>query len=189
MEVIYGGGDKGSVVSKGQIGELEALVVPDLSDNLVSFADFTDKGSTILLDSAGGVISNSLNDKRIVLKKDVGTWRLSLSDIANYDHKQDPYTVYSASISKDSTSDVPPTVVCYRCGRPGHLKYNFNTRTACPSTVCSVCKAHIGTDNHNSRNCSKESARVFPNAARSSKKKPAGKGRKPAATRSNCLRT
>ena len=28
---------------------LEALVVPDLSDNLVSFADFTDKGSTILL--------------------------------------------------------------------------------------------------------------------------------------------
>ena len=85
---------------KVQIGELEALVVPDLSDNLVSFADFTDKGSTILLDSAGGVISNSLNDKQIVLKKDIGTWRLSLSDIANYDHKQDSYMVYSASVSK-----------------------------------------------------------------------------------------
>ena len=49
MEVIYGGGDKGSVVSKVQIGELEALVVPDLSDNLVSFADFTDKVCLTLL--------------------------------------------------------------------------------------------------------------------------------------------
>ena len=87
------------------------------------------------------------------------------------------------TISKDFTSDLPPNTVCYRCGRPGHLKYNFNTKTACPSTVCSVCKAHIGTDNHNARNCSKESARVFPNAARSSKKKVVGKGRKPAATR------
>ena len=87
------------------------------------------------------------------------------------------------TISKDATSDLPPNAVCYRCGRPGHLNYNFNTRTACPSIVCSVCKAHIGKDNHNARNCSKESARVFPNAARSSKKKPVGKGRKLAATR------
>ena len=87
------------------------------------------------------------------------------------------------TITQDATPDLPPNVVCYRCGRPGHLKYNFNTRTACPSTVCSVCKAHICTDNHNSRNCSKESARVFPNAARSSKKKPADEGRKPPATR------
>ena len=105
MEVIYGGGDKGSVVSKGQIGELEALVVPDLSDNLVSFADFTDKGSTILLNSAGGVISNSLNDKQIVLKKDIGTWRLSLSDVANYDHKQYPYTVLYLRRNLHATSN------------------------------------------------------------------------------------
>ena len=74
MEVVYGGGDRGSVVSKVQIGELEALVVPDLSDNLVSFADFTDKGSTILLDSAGGVISNSLNDKRQTNSFEKGYW-------------------------------------------------------------------------------------------------------------------
>ena len=50
-----------------------------------------------MLNSAGGVISNSL---RIVLKKDIGTWRLSLSDVANYDHKPDPYTVYSASVTE-----------------------------------------------------------------------------------------
>ena len=87
------------------------------------------------------------------------------------------------TISKDSTSDLPPNTVCYRCGRPGYLKFNLNTKLACPSTVCSVCKARIGTDNRNARNCSKESARVNPDAARSSKKKPAGRGRKPAATR------
>ena len=47
-EVVYGGGERAPVVSKVQIGELEALVVPDLQDNLVSFSDFTDKGSTVL---------------------------------------------------------------------------------------------------------------------------------------------
>ena len=92
-------------------------------------------------------------------------------------------------MSKDSTSDLPPNTVCYRCGRPGHLKFNFNTKLACPSTICSVCKAHIDTDNHNARNCSKESARVFPNVARSSKKKVVGKGRKPAATRGKSFST
>ena len=28
--------------------------------------------------------------------------------------------------------------------------------------LCSVCKAHIGGDNHNARKCCKKSARVFP---------------------------
>ena len=57
---------------------------------------------------------------------------------------------------------------------------------ACSSTVCSLCKAHIGGDNHNARSCCKDSARVFPKGARSdrsSKKKAGGKGRKPATTR------
>lgn len=49
MEVIYGGGDRAPVVFKAQISELEQLVVPDLQDNLVSFSDFTDKGSSFLL--------------------------------------------------------------------------------------------------------------------------------------------
>ena len=75
MEVVYGGGDKAPVVSKVQVSELEVLVVPQLQDNLVSLYDFTDKGSTILLSSAGGLISNSLNDKQIVLNKDDGSWR------------------------------------------------------------------------------------------------------------------
>ena len=39
MEVIYGGEEKGTVVSKVQLGEVEALVVPDIQDNLVSLAD------------------------------------------------------------------------------------------------------------------------------------------------------
>ena len=47
LEVVYGGGERAPVVSKVQIGELEALVVADLQDNLVSFSDLTDKGSTV----------------------------------------------------------------------------------------------------------------------------------------------
>ena len=57
---------------------------------------------------------------------------------------------------------------------------------ACSSTVCSLCKAHIGGDNHNARSCCKDSARVIPKGARtdrSSKKKAGGKGSKPATTR------
>ena len=53
-----------------------------------------------MLNSDGGIFSNFLNDKRIVLKKDVGTWRFYLSDIANYDHAQDSASIYSASVSK-----------------------------------------------------------------------------------------
>ena len=53
-----------------------------------------------MLNSNGGNISNSLNDKRIVLKKDTGSWRLHLSGIANYDLEQDLFSIYSASVSK-----------------------------------------------------------------------------------------
>ena len=100
MEVVYGGGDKAPIVSKVQVGELEALVVPDLQDNLVSLSDFADKGSTILLSSAGGLISNSLNDKQIVLNKDDGSWRVSLSDIEKYNHEQSSYAAFSATFAK-----------------------------------------------------------------------------------------
>ena len=37
QEVVYGGSERAPVVSKFLIGELEALVVPDLQDNVVSF--------------------------------------------------------------------------------------------------------------------------------------------------------
>ena len=85
--------------------------------------------------------------------------------------------------SNESSSDLPPNAICYHCGKPGHLKFNLNTKLACSSTVCSVCKAHMGDDNHNAQDCCKDSALVFSNDARSFKKKPVGRGRKPAATR------
>lgn len=87
MEVVYGGGARGSITAAVQLGEVEALVVPGVQENLVALSDFTDRGSTVVLSDVGGVVSNSVNDKQIVLKKDFGTWRLRLSDIANYDHK------------------------------------------------------------------------------------------------------
>ena len=86
------------------------------------------------------------------------------------------------TLFKETSSDPPPNAICYRCGKPGHLKFNLNTKLACSSTVCSVWKALIGNDNHNARNCCKESARGFSNGVRSSKNKPVGRGRKPAAT-------
>ena len=66
--------------------------------------------------------------------------------------------------------------ICYRCGRPGHLRFNYNSKMARSSTVCSLCKAHIGGDDHNARSCCNDSARVFPKGARSdrSSKKKAG---------------
>ena len=85
MEVIYGGGEKGTVVSK-----VEALVVPDIQDNLVSLADFADRGSTIMLTADGGAIANS----------DFGTWLLRLADIVDYNHKHDSHSAFAASIAK-----------------------------------------------------------------------------------------
>ena len=85
--VVYGGGDEGEVSAKVQLGELEALVVPGIKENLVSISDLTSRGSTIVLSDSGGVVSNSVNDKEIKLKKDKGTWRLQLDDLATYDHE------------------------------------------------------------------------------------------------------
>ena len=55
-----------------QLGELEALVVPGIKENLVSISDLTSRGSTMELSDSGGVISNPMNDQEINLKKKDG---------------------------------------------------------------------------------------------------------------------
>ena len=86
--VVYAGGSEGKVSSKVRLGELDALVVPGLTENLVSLSDLTAKGSTVKLSNLGGVISNPVNEKKIHMIKDYGTWRLKLDDLATYDHEQ-----------------------------------------------------------------------------------------------------
>jgi hypothetical protein len=54
MEVIYGGGERGNVEKTVVLGEIDALVVPNLSENLVSLGDFTSRGSTVVLTETGG---------------------------------------------------------------------------------------------------------------------------------------
>ena len=48
---------------------------------------------TFVVQGIRKIISNSLNGKRIASKKGIGTRRLYLSDIANYDHEQHPYFI------------------------------------------------------------------------------------------------
>ena len=49
--VVYAGGEEGeiSVSGKVRLGELEALVVPGIKENLVSISDLTSRGSTMEL--------------------------------------------------------------------------------------------------------------------------------------------
>ena len=89
--VVYAGGEEGVITGKVQLGELEALVVPGIKENLVSISDLTSKGSTMELSDSGGVISNPVNDKEIYLKKMEGIWRLKLDDVATYDHGNEGY--------------------------------------------------------------------------------------------------
>ena len=58
--VVYAGGEEGEITGKVQLGELEALVVPGIKENLVSISDLTSRGSTMELSDSGGVISNPL---------------------------------------------------------------------------------------------------------------------------------
>ena len=74
--------------SKVRLGELDALVVPGLKENLLSLSDLTAKGSTVKLSDTEGVISNPVNEKKIHMFKDFGTWRLKPSDLATYDHEK-----------------------------------------------------------------------------------------------------
>ena len=74
-------------------------------------------------------------------------------------------------------------LACYRCGEVGHLKTDRVTGAKCQATRCTLCHSFIGTNAHSARGFCNRSNQVFPNVARSSKKKPACRGRKPAATR------
>ena len=87
------------------------------------------------------------------------------------------------TISKDSSESSVPNAICFRCGKPGHVKYNFSSKLACTSTICSLCKSFIGDGNHNARFCSKDSAQAFMRARPDSKKKPASKARKSTSSR------
>ena len=99
--VVYGGGDEGSVTAAVQVGEVEALVVPGIKENLMSISDLNARGSTVELSDSGGVISNSVNEKKIDMKKEQGTWRLLLDDLADYDHKDGEYSeAFYSAISK-----------------------------------------------------------------------------------------
>ena len=55
-----------------RLGEVEALVVPQLRDNLVSLGDFADRGSTVELGAETGVVRNPFNDKEIPMFKREG---------------------------------------------------------------------------------------------------------------------
>ena len=50
--------EEGEITGKVQLGELEALIVPGIKENLVSISDLTSRGSTLELSNSGGVISN-----------------------------------------------------------------------------------------------------------------------------------
>ena len=102
-----------------QLGELEALVVPGIKENLVSISDLTSRGSTMELSNSGGVISNPVNDKEIYLKKKDGIWRVKLDDVATYDHEDKGYV--EAFYSAKPRSKADRYIVLHE--RLGHLSW------------------------------------------------------------------
>ena len=103
--VVYAGGEEGEITGKVQLGDLEALAVPGIKENLVSISDLTSKGSTMELSDSGGVISNPVNDKEIYLKKMEGIWRLKLDDVATYDHESKGYVGANYAAKTRSKAD------------------------------------------------------------------------------------
>jgi hypothetical protein len=67
--------------------------------------------------------------------------------------------------------DGAQNATCWRCGQPGHLKFNFKEKLACSSTACSLCRKHIGNDPHDAKSCCDRSHSVFPGAQQPSMKK------------------
>ena len=81
-----------------QLGELEALVVPDIQDNLASFADFVDRGSTIIFTADCGAITIFLMIHKLFCSKILVHGGI-LADIVGYNHKHDSHPAFAASIS------------------------------------------------------------------------------------------
>ena len=104
-------------------------------------------------------------------------------------HKRKAEEVFGRQVPIKRDVQVPdsvPNAVCWRCGLPGHLKFNIKKSLACTSIMCSLCKARIGGDSQDARYCCEKDFKVFPNAGRAdcpAKKRNTGKGRKPGAGR------
>ena len=69
MHILYGGGELGHVSFYTKLGEIEAFVVLNLNENLISLCDLTTRGSNVILTSEGGLISNPFNDNKIELRQ------------------------------------------------------------------------------------------------------------------------
>ena len=100
-------------------------------------------------------------------------------------HKRKAEEVFGRQVTiKGDMPESVPSAVCWRCGRPGHLKFNIKKSLACASSSCSLCKTCIGGDSHDARFCCEKNSEVFPNAGgfdRPAKRRNTGKGRKPGA--------
>lgn len=95
----------------------------------------------------------------------------------------------SVTVAKEPR-DGSRDATCWRCGQPGHLKFNWVTKLSCSSTTCALCRQHIGKDQHDARACSDRSHSVFPAGNQSAKKNKTvksndSKKRKPRAKKSS----
>lgn len=99
--------------------------------------------------------------------------------------KVDAIVARAATTSKKPRDGTP---VCWRCGKAGHLKIDYNTNVSCTANTCSLCRKFIGTEDHSARHCcGEESAAHFP-AGHMRMKQRADRPKKPPATATTAKR-
>jgi hypothetical protein len=87
-------------------------------------------------------------------------------------HKRKVEEIFGRAVTfVKPTRDPAIGSTCWRCGRGGHLKFNYLTKLACNSTLCSLCRKPIGNDPHDARSCCERSDTVFPEDQQPAKKK------------------
>lgn len=70
--------------------------------------------------------------------------------------------------------------ICWRCGKRGHLKNNYETGVLCRSSVCTLCDRNIEGREHDARRCCAQSQVVFGTSQKSDSKARGGSnGRQP----------
>ena len=82
--ITFGSGSQSTTTTGALLGPLQAAVLPDVIENLISPNGFIDHGATILLDASGGFISHPAYASDIPLVRVDNTWRIWLSDIQGW---------------------------------------------------------------------------------------------------------
>ena len=157
-----------SIVSHlgARLGGMDAQVVSQLTDNLISLSDLVKQGSIVVFNNDEGLIYNLSNSKVIPIWQEGLAWRITLHKLLDYDHLPNQST---------AGREINPPLLYDSSGEPIPLNYPYDTRTS--SAAYQALSAHASKEVSVKRGSSHSSCMDTPEAVAAAQRRAHYSGR------------